>query len=158
MLHIDPAAKVVLGTFVVVQSSLKQPVERTLFGKHPFTTKCPVTFHIKKNKIDVPAEYGWDGPTIPRILWWLTGFSPMDDELMLPSLLHDWCLEHPEESLPRVMADGAFVTAMSTSVFNGKTIKGVPRWRRVPIYLAVRCWSIYVELMSSTTKRKRRKK
>jgi hypothetical protein len=145
MLQINPAAKRVLKSFVVVQSGLRDPITRCLFDKSgkPYRTACPVSFQFGKVEILVPQGYAYDGPTIPRVFWFLTGFSPMDDELMLPSLLHDFCLTNPEDSLPRVMADGAFVTAMSVSVFNGKTIRGVPRWRRVPIYLAVRLWSCF---------------
>jgi hypothetical protein len=137
---INPAARRVLKSFVVVQSSLRQPIERTLFGKKPYTTRCPISYQFGRMEILVPQGYAFDGPSIPRLFWWMTGLSPMDDETLLPSLIHDYICDNPEVA-PRVVGDGVFVTALSCSVWNGRTVRGVPRCRRMLMYLAVRLWS-----------------
>lgn len=141
---INIQARKVLRGYVVVSSDLDQPIERTLFCKKRYRTLCAVTFQFGSHKEVVPAGYYFDGPTIPRPLWVIAGLSPLDDETVLPSLIHDWICDNPDV-LPRVMGDGLFVTAMSVMVFNGRVVRGVPRWRRIPMYLAVRAWTTYVE-------------
>lgn len=135
-------ARTALARCVWVYSSLKQPIERSLFVDKRYTCKCPIDVRWGKQRMLIEQGYAFDGPTTPRMFWGITGFSPLDDETVLPSLVHDYCCDHPEE-MPRVMADGLFVSAMTCLVFNGQTVRAVPKWRRVPMYLAVRAYSVW---------------
>lgn len=80
--------------------------------------------------ISVPTGYRFDGASIPRLLWSLIG-SPFEPDLMVAACVHDWYCEHTANSYQsRVIGDAVFFYLLAKA--------GVPRWRRVVMYLGVR--------------------
>ena len=85
------------------------------------------------HRVVVPAGYRFDGASIPRWLWWLIG-SPFEPDLMLAACVHDWYCDHTAESYQtRVIGDAVFFALLTRA--------GVPRWRRILMYLGVRSHS-----------------
>jgi hypothetical protein len=85
--------------------------------------------------VTVPANYRFDGASIPRCLWSLIG-SPFDPDLILAACVHDWYCDHTANCYPcRVIGDAVFFFLLTKA--------GVPRWRRVLMYLGVRLNSFW---------------
>jgi hypothetical protein len=139
-----PPVEKVLKTYVFVESEKPLPFRWNLYRKKCFVTDGWIKFRYGKRDLEVPSGTEFDGPSIPRIFWSLVGFSPLDDDTLLASCAHDWICEHDDE-MPRVMGDALFVSAMGPIVFNGEVRKGVPKWRRRAMYLAVRLWTTFVQ-------------
>ena len=81
--------------------------------------------------VEVPAGYSTDLDSVPRIpvaYAWLKGRATKS------AVIHDWLYYNKHD---RAEADKIFLEAMKD--------EGVPAWRRVPIYLAVRSfgWLAY---------------
>lgn len=87
--------------------------------------------------IDIPADYSFDGATIPRCLWSLIG-SPFDPQYMLAACVHDWYCEHTSQCYEsRAIGDGVFFRLLAKA--------GVPKWKRSLMFLGVRLnsWFFY---------------
>lgn len=97
-------------------------------------TTRPMTYEIGYKGsglvIEVPAGFETDLASIPRVLWPL--MPPHDPGYAAASVLHDHLLRI--EQVHAVVADAILYEAM--------TVLGVARWRRLTIYLPVRCWQI----------------
>ena len=92
----------------------------------------------------VDAGFNFDGASIPRPLWWIGGFSPLDRDTLPAACVHDWLLAHPA-IMPRVMADAWFVSTLSGATLNGLSLPQTGQRRARWMYRAVRAWSIYCE-------------
>ena len=87
------------------------------------------------HRVVVPAGYRFDGASIPRCLWSLIG-SPFEPSLMLAACVHDWYCEHTADCYQtRVIGDAVFLALLARA--------GVPRWRRILMYLGVRFHSFW---------------
>ena len=77
-------------------------------------------------RVEIPAGFETDFASIPRLLWPL---FPPDGPWLEASIVHDYCYR---EQVPfsRFFADALFRELMRQY--------GVPRWRRVAFYYAVR--------------------
>ncbi len=83
----------------------------------------------------IPEGYSWDGASIPRWAWSIMG-HPLEGDLRLPSLVHDWLCEHSETAADRMVADAVFFLLLSRA--------GLPRWRRICLWAAVRFYAIFI--------------
>ena len=91
----------------------------------------PGTVHV----VIIPRGYIFDGASIPRCLWSLIG-SPFEPDLMQAACVHDWYCEHTTGCYQsRVIGDAVFFYLLTRA--------GVPRWRRVLMYLGVRLHSFW---------------
>ena len=84
---------------------------------------------------DIPEGYSWDGASIPRWAWSIMG-HPLEGDLRLPSLIHDWLCEHSATPADRMVADAIFFLLLSRA--------GVPRWRRICLWAAVRFYALVI--------------
>lgn len=87
----------------------------------------------------IEPGYTFDGASIPRFAWSFIG-APFEPDLILAACIHDWFCEHSHENgnyQDRVIGDAVFFWLLAKA--------GVPRWRRVAMYLAVRLnsWWFY---------------
>ena len=85
-------------------------------------------------KIGLPEGYSWDGATIPRVWWSIMG-HPLKQEFRLASLVHDWRCEHAKTGAERMVGDALFLELLEKA--------GLPRWRRIGMWVAVRVWSLF---------------
>lgn len=120
-----------------------------------FTTETPPAFvpygtvyqtagelHVVLSNVDrvfhwvtIPPGFRFDGASIPRCLWSLIG-SPFEPDLMQAACVHDWYCEHTAGCYQsRVIGDAVFFYLLTRA--------GVPRWRRVLMYLGVRLHSFW---------------
>lgn len=131
------AGQVIAGPISITWSKAIQfPIaiqHRRLNGLAYYVTLCPIQFQRGNKSMLVPQGYEFDGASIPSILWWIPGFSPIGLHLWA-ALAHDWICDHPDE-LDRVIGDAIFVSLLKHTE--------VPWYRRIPMYAAVRIWSIY---------------
>jgi hypothetical protein len=79
--------------------------------------------------------YNWDGASIPRLMWPVMG-HPLQADLRLASLAHDWLCEHSATMAERTMADAVLLYLLAQA--------GVAGWRRWCIWLAVRWYAFFV--------------
>jgi hypothetical protein len=104
-------------------------------------TECETTIPIVLTPVDlpgfcnhiaVPAGFTFDGASIPRFAWVVIG-APFEPDYQLAACVHDWICERSNELgnyEARVMGDALFFLLLARA--------GVPRWKRVAMYLAVR--------------------
>ena len=85
-------------------------------------------------KISLAEGYSWDGATIPRVWWSIMG-HPLKQEFRLASLVHDWRCEHAKTGAERMVGDALFLELLENA--------GLPRWRRIGMWVAVRVWSLF---------------
>ena len=85
-------------------------------------------------RIEIPQGYSWDGASIPWWAWSIMG-HPFERELRLASLVHDWRCEHARTPAERMVGDALFLELLERA--------GLPRWRRVAMWLAVRINSLF---------------
>lgn len=127
-------------------------------------TQVDITFKIGKHFETIPAEYIFDGASIPRAFWGLKGFDPHGEKLWA-ALIHDWfCdkwaeyvvkLEAAQTALQMAVTDeekaeaNAAIEAieddapLSLVVADGVFVSvlldtGEETWRSIVMYLAVR--------------------
>lgn len=100
-------------------------------GAKPFVTQCCVEYRYGSHSIIIPPRFAFDGASIPRMVWWIKGFSPLDRSVWA-ALPHDWICEHPQE-LPRNVGDMIFLDVLRAV--------GVPEWRASLMYAGVRGYS-----------------
>lgn len=85
--------------------------------------------------VDVPKGFVCDGASIPKVLWSIVG-SPMDGGPLRAAITHDWLCCQARTKSERRFADCCFDWVMEQS--------GVPKWRRMAMYLAVRAYGAFV--------------
>lgn len=84
-------------------------------------------------RVVVPAGFLTDFASVPRFLW---PIFPPTGPWQRAAVVHDWLYTRAADC-PRFLADALFRDAMQAA--------GVPAWRRVAAYYAVRCfgWLAY---------------
>ena len=105
-------------------------------------TNLPGVFH----SVEIPVGYRFDGASIPRFAWSVIG-APFDPSYCLAACVHDWYCEHSHEIgdyQARVIGDAVFFAVLKKV--------GVPRWRRIAMYLAVRLNSWWLHGRQSCAK------
>lgn len=89
----------------------------------------PISIHFTTDEqgfdIEVPAGFRTDFASVPRWLW---AIFPPTGEWSAVSVLHDWL--YRRTTCSRFLADAIFREGMAAV--------GVPAWRRVAAYYAVR--------------------
>jgi hypothetical protein len=127
---------------IEIVAELDAPIGLNFFGDPAkrYVYLCDVTYRIGGWEFTVPKGFEFDGPSIPRLLWWIGGLSPADIDTVLAAGPHDYVCEHPEV-LPRILGDAIFFIALGPVVFNGRALAGVGSRRRRAMYLAVRGYS-----------------
>ncbi|MBW1321839.1 DUF1353 domain-containing protein, partial [Escherichia coli] len=88
----------------------------------------PFEFWLTDNPVDViavPAGYVTDLASVPRILW---SVFPPHGRYAKAAIIHDWLYDNALRT--KHEADKIFLDAMC--------VLGVPRWRRMLMYCAVR--------------------
>jgi len=107
------------------------PVPRT--GK--YCVVRAVRYHIgffgTNLEITVPEGFLTDLASVPRFLWSLV--PPHSPDYAAAAVLHDYLYEWNNGMFTKVVADGIFYEAMR--------VLGVPKWRAIIMYLAVRLWN-----------------
>lgn len=103
-----------------------------LQGHPSFELAEPLTFRLRMGRghicTTVPAGFVTDGASVPRILWPI--FNPFG-EYFRAAVMHDF-LYSTAGDCSRFLADSLFREAMKEL--------GVPIWRRVVMYYAVRAF------------------
>lgn len=77
--------------------------------------------------VTVPAGFVTDLASVPRFFWRIV---PPFGKYTPAAVVHDFL--YSSQNLSRAMADAVFLEAMG--------VLGVPKWKRVSMYLAVRCF------------------
>jgi hypothetical protein len=134
---------------VKIKAAIDAPISVNLFDGPPFETVCEIMYCINGEHRIVPAGFAFDGATIPRFLWSLAGFSPLDRDTLLSSCIHDWLLTR--RSMPRVMADAWFVSTLSGASLNGRNLPQCGPKRARLMYAGVRAWSILSGFLRART-------
>ncbi|EAO7521451.1 DUF1353 domain-containing protein, partial [Salmonella enterica] len=75
--------------------------------------------------IEVPAGFVTDLASVPRIFWTIL---PPDGKYAKAAIIHDWMYDNALRT--KKEADKIFL--------DGMTVLGVPKWKRIVMYLAVR--------------------
>lgn len=76
---------------VIMQYFYKQPADRVLYDNWKKTTEswlCRWKYKKNLRNLYVPKGYVYDGASVPRFVWSLTGLRP-DGEIRAASLAHD---------------------------------------------------------------------
>ena len=81
--------------------------------------------------VTVPDGFMTDLASVPRLLWPIV--PPHSPDYAAAAVLHDYLYEWNEGMFTKVVADGIFYEAMR--------VLGVPAWRAIMMYLAVRLWN-----------------
>ncbi|WP_404402569.1 DUF1353 domain-containing protein [Pelagibacterium halotolerans] len=101
-------------------------------GTGKYVLVQPVRYQVgfmgSKVTITVPDGFMTDLASIPRLLWSL--LPPHDPDYAAAAVLHDYLYVWKDGAFTRVVADAIFYEAMR--------ILGVPAWKAVIMYLAVR--------------------
>jgi hypothetical protein len=84
--------------------------------------------------IAIPEGYSWDGASIPRLCWSIMG-HPLEADLRLASLVHDWHCEHAKNKADRMVGDALFLALLRRA--------GLPKWRRLAMWAAVRVYAVF---------------
>ncbi|EBH3676593.1 DUF1353 domain-containing protein [Salmonella enterica] len=88
----------------------------------------PFEFYLRDDNSDViegPAGFVTDLATIPRIFWTIL---PPDGKYAKAAIIHDWMYDNALRT--KKEADKIFL--------DGMTVLGVPKWKRIIMYYAVR--------------------
>ncbi len=125
----------------IAASRLKSPVITYIVSKETWRLEEPYSYRHGENLISIPEGFEFDLASIPRVIWWLA--APFELSIAAP-LLHDFLYRFggkpPEGSIAppreytRKEADLLFRAVMEE--------EGVPAWRRVPAYHAVRWFAV----------------
>jgi hypothetical protein len=120
----------------IAGSRLPPPILSYVGGRH-WRLEADYSYRDAETTITVGKGFQFDLSSVPRLLWWL--IAPFELSVAAP-LLHDFLYFHggrpPEGSVepPRIY-NRAEVDAMFRGIMRKE---GVPRWRQVLGYLAVR--------------------
>lgn len=136
-----PLVQIVSATPHPVALNLSAAAD-ALSGARRYVTIDVCAIRFGPHELVIGKGFTFDGPSIPRILWWIAGLSPCDLDTVLAALVHDWVCEHPDE-LPRIVGDAIFFHLLGPIMFNGRRLPGVGPWRRRAMYLAVRLYSFF---------------
>ena len=106
---------------------ITQPITR-MVSKNKIRLLKPYTFTINGVTYIIPKMYEWDGATIPRILWSITGIDPFG-YVNPASIVHDYVYgfegKMPDGTyIPRQVIDEWFVqTILDLKLINNNFVK-----------------------------------
>jgi len=106
------------------------PLDVRRVGLERWRLLAPLQYRGSRESWAVPEGFETDGASAPRLLTWLV--PKMGGAYTEAAVLHDW---HTSGGggISRSDADGVFLRVMRE--------QGVPAWKRVPMYAAVRLYS-----------------
>lgn len=123
----------------IAASTLSPPVVTYLGPKNVWRLEESYSYQDGDHLITVHEGFRFDLASIPRAFWWLV--SPFELSIAAP-LLHDLMYQHdgdppagsivPPRVYSRIECDRLFLRVMEE--------EGVPAWRRIPAYIAVRAF------------------
>lgn len=116
-------------------SCFTSPAIMEMLGHYKWRVYEPFRFYLSEDKndvIEVPVGFVTDLATVPRIFWSLL---PPDGEYAKAAIIHDYLYHYPLRN--RKESDLIFL--------DGMKVLGVPKWKRIIMYLAVRIfgWKYY---------------
>lgn len=106
--------------------------------KWSWTVCDPWTARLNGHVLHVPAGFRTDLASIPRILWILPGFAPMELGGGAPPIVHDWLYQHGGVCWRPRMAAVQFTRRQVDSVFLHLMQDMQVGWRRFVAWWAVR--------------------
>lgn len=110
-----------------------------LNGENVYVTQCPVRFHRPGSgyEVLVPADFEFDGASVPQEFWDVEGFAPIGQHLWA-ALAHDWlCEESKAGRFDRELADSVFSVLLKHT--------GVPTRRARLMAAAVKLYRLITE-------------
>ncbi|EEM9454573.1 DUF1353 domain-containing protein [Salmonella enterica] len=109
-------------------SKFTTPAILEMLGHYEWRVHEPFAFYLSNDNsdvIEVPAGFVTDLATIPRVFWSL---MPPDGKYAKAAIIHDYLYDNALRT--KREADRIFL--------DGMTVLGVPRWKRMIMYYAVR--------------------
>ncbi|ECO0849866.1 DUF1353 domain-containing protein [Salmonella enterica subsp. enterica serovar Newport] len=109
-------------------SQFTTPAILEMLGHYNWRVYEPFAFYLSEDNcdvIEVPAGFITDLATIPRIFWSL---MPPDGRYAKAAIIHDYLYDNALRT--KKEADLIFL--------DGMAVLGVPKWKRIVMYLAVR--------------------
>lgn len=109
-------------------SKFTTPAILEMLGHYEWRVHEPFAFYLSNDNsdvIEVPAGFITDLATVPRIFWIML---PPDGKYAKASIIHDYLYDNALRT--KKEADRIFL--------DGMTVLGVPRWKRMIMYYAVR--------------------
>ncbi|EBI9015473.1 phage tail protein [Salmonella enterica] len=109
-------------------SRFTTPAILEMLGHYNWRVHEPFAFYLSDDEsdvIEVPAGFVTDLATVPRIFWILL---PPDGKYAKAAIIHDYLYDNALRT--KKEADLIFL--------DGMTILGVPKWKRIIMYYAVR--------------------
>ncbi|EKZ9425997.1 DUF1353 domain-containing protein [Salmonella enterica] len=109
-------------------SKFTTPAILEMLGHYNWRVHEPFSFWLiddESDVIEVPAGFVTDLATVPRIFWI---FLPPDGKYAKAAIIHDYLYDNALRT--KKEADKIFL--------DGMTVLGVPKWKRMVMYRAVR--------------------
>ncbi|EBW6110964.1 DUF1353 domain-containing protein [Salmonella enterica subsp. enterica serovar Typhimurium] len=109
-------------------SRFTTPAILEMLGHYNWRVYEPFEFYLSEDNSDVisvPAGFVTDLATIPRIFW---SVMPPDGKYAKAAIIHDYLYDNALRT--KKEADLIFL--------DGMAVLGVPKWKRIVMYLAVR--------------------
>ncbi|EBV2374764.1 DUF1353 domain-containing protein [Salmonella enterica] len=109
-------------------SRFTTPAILEMLGHYNWRVYEPFEFYLSEDNSDaisVPAGFVTDLATVPRIFW---SVMPPDGKYAKAAIIHDYLYDNALRT--KKEADLIFL--------DGMAVLGVPKWKRIVMYLAVR--------------------
>ncbi|HAK1937095.1 TPA: DUF1353 domain-containing protein [Salmonella enterica] len=109
-------------------SQFTTPAILEMLDHYRWRVHVPFAFYLSDDSsdvIEVPAGFVTDLASVPRIFWTLL---PPDGKYAKAAIIHDYLYDNALRT--KQEADRIFL--------DGMTVLGVPKWKRILIYLVVR--------------------
>ncbi|EAO0947453.1 DUF1353 domain-containing protein [Salmonella enterica] len=109
-------------------SRFTTPAILEMLGHYNWRVHEPFAFYLSDDEsdvIEVPAGFVTDLATVPRIFW---SVMPPDGKYAKAAIIHDYLYDNALRT--KKEADLIFL--------DGMAVLGVPKWKRIVMYLAVR--------------------
>ncbi|EDR0944677.1 DUF1353 domain-containing protein [Salmonella enterica subsp. arizonae] len=109
-------------------SRFTTPAILEMLGHYNWRVYEPFAFYLSDDNndvIEVPAGFVTDLATVPRVFWTLL---PPDGKYAKAAIIHDYMYDNALRT--KKEADKIFL--------DGMTVLGVPKWKRMIMYYAVR--------------------
>lgn len=133
----DDAHRLSHARVSITRSGLPAPIISYDVSARHWRLEADYTYFDDPNQITVPSQFTFNLASVPRAFWWL--IAPFELSIAAP-LIHDFLYRHrgnppagaivPPRSYSRKETDLLFRRVMAQ--------EGVPAWRRVAAYHAVR--------------------
>ncbi|EAR0004378.1 DUF1353 domain-containing protein [Salmonella enterica subsp. diarizonae] len=109
-------------------SKFTTPAILEMLGHYNWRVYEPFAFYLSDDNsdvIEVPAGFVTDLATVPRVFW---SVMPPDGKYAKAAIIHDYLYDNALRT--KKEADLIFL--------DGMAVLGVPKWKRIVMYLAVR--------------------